>query len=764
MTKFTNKIALCLLLGLGFLPLAAYSNNSLTQLDIKKSASSDSALNITLYTSSPYDDNVAISRKSDNKYVILMPNISGSSQSAADLSGLRDVVSDVDIKSVQDGDNGYTKVTLTTTKPVTIRTSAKRSAPLTPEQKAYKNLIAQSRTAKPSVAASDTGAAATVKLKDKTVEPVAPAKSKDKTPAVSAAVKSKNKTVEPAAAGTISPKQQSKPVNVNNTAKEKTANVVQNKASDSTKRRVSEIEEILAYDAERNNAAANNEEVEIYPKSDISLNPVQENISVPTMPIMELKDKTNKGNLPDMFTMFAILLCSVFGLSVSAKLINKSVEHSKLLKNSFKENLSEKPAKVNKYDDIVNDSGLSWQEKYQKFVRNAMPAGYKPGVIGQIDSGEYRFHEAVARNLQPIKPKDVVQTGSADSLPQNSGNAKLKPAKANKLTAYNKSAKNISPEDIPPIKKVKNQDLKPSKTVKLKPVDNTVKIEHDYKKLEETLERTLHKAPDMEQMKIDEDAILKQMQSSLNSVPVVSETDKIADTMHKTRKLKTFANKIALEETKRNLPLPKLSSEIKKSGNIESKHVELGSSSLHTNPRKFDGANLSVGDLIAKSGKFMTSPVQSDKEMKAVQAQKDYSTVTIDEFFNNIGYSNSANAPVSLASRVADSLGKMSVEPSITQIRKQVQAKTNPFEGMVIQAGYRVTDESGFYVVKNKDGNTSLIGRVYDKTTLLKDFGSESDVKLQVRRDNRNVYMVKANGYRYLVEVNNDNMGVLLEL
>ena len=66
--------------------------------------------------------------------------------------------------------------------------------------------------------------------------------------------------------------------------------------------------------------------------------------------------------------------------------------------------------------------------------------------------------------------------------------------------------------------------------------------------------------------------------------------------------------------------------------------------------------------------------------------------------------------------------------------------------------------------MKNEDGQTSLIGRINNDTTLLKNFGYNSNIKLQVRLDSPNVYMVKADNSRYLVEVNNNKMGVLLEL
>ena len=148
MNKKTGKIGIILLLSLGLMPFNTMQAgaNSLTQLDIRKANSASSSVDVTLYTTTPYSDSIAVTKKSDNKYVILMPNVSSSAGSKPDLSGIKDIISDIDVKSVNDGAGGYTKVTLITTKPINIRPHAKNSVPLTAEQKAYKNLIAQSRT------------------------------------------------------------------------------------------------------------------------------------------------------------------------------------------------------------------------------------------------------------------------------------------------------------------------------------------------------------------------------------------------------------------------------------------------------------------------------------------------------------------------------------------------------------------------------------------------------------------------------------------
>ena len=85
MDKKSRNIAICLLLGLTAFALSANAND-INKVDIKRSNTSASTLNVTIFTNNPYDENVAVTKKSDNKYVILMPNASGSNASNVDFS------------------------------------------------------------------------------------------------------------------------------------------------------------------------------------------------------------------------------------------------------------------------------------------------------------------------------------------------------------------------------------------------------------------------------------------------------------------------------------------------------------------------------------------------------------------------------------------------------------------------------------------------------------------------------------------------------
>ena len=89
--------------------------------------------------------------------------------------------------------------------------------------------------------------------------------------------------------------------------------------------------------------------------------------------------------------------------------------------------------------------------------------------------------------------------------------------------------------------------------------------------------------------------------------------------------------------------------------------------------------------------------------------------------------------------------------------------KTESHNNLIIKSGFNIDENKGFYMV-NLDGKSALIGKVNDEITVLKKYDKVVDTPVQVRHDNANVYMVKAEGFKSLVEVNDDKMGVLIEL
>ena len=130
-------------LALMCMTFTSVNASSLVQMDIQKASAND--IDVTFYTTE-VSESPMVTRKSNNKYVILMPNVSGQNAGTPDLSAVKDIITNVDVKNVDDGMSGYTKVTFITTKPLNIKTHMQKAAPVTQEEKAAKAIIAQVKT------------------------------------------------------------------------------------------------------------------------------------------------------------------------------------------------------------------------------------------------------------------------------------------------------------------------------------------------------------------------------------------------------------------------------------------------------------------------------------------------------------------------------------------------------------------------------------------------------------------------------------------
>ena len=763
MIKINKKstIIISLLLGLCMINHCSYAND-LNKVDIKRSNTSSSALNVTIYTANPYNENVAVTKKSDDKYVILMPNISGVNASNIDYSAIKDIVSDVSLKSVDDESNGYTKITLTTTKPVSITTSTKKSTPLTEEQKAYKNLIAQARgyaqtetkTAAPKTTVSSPAKPQEQVSKKQPVSEknnVITANTKISTPKTEVKVNPQKTVAEQSQAKPTSVKKESPktpliPV-VNNSSLKNTAqeNISQNiNIPQEDELKPSPIQE----------ESVNNEKLQTIPAEENISQNVQINESISTQ-------NNDKGTEKNMLTTIIILLSSMFGLIAFFNGIKNSIEGSAVLKKSFKDNLHEKPHEpVADYSDIATDDNLSWQEKYQKYLNSVEEINPNDGILRHIGNGEYEFVNSA--EIESIYKENSYETGYGEAINDAGQSALRKPEQAPKIKSHNKQAVNSAPSDVPSNRNIKNQSLNPENAPKLKLVEEDTRFK-SYQDLAESLERTLHNSPDIE--RIDEDSILKQLSADLDKYGsehaiVHNEEDNIYNSVKKAPKLKTFANKLALEETRRNIVLPKHSSDVTKQKNIESKFVNLESSSLYSSGRNFVNANLSSADLINKN-KINTNSRMSSPIKSSTNKDNPYTTISVDEFFDSVDSSSKITAPATLASRVADRLSLISSNTNKTASQNK---KSNPLDGKVIRAGYNIDETSGFYIISDNSGKCSLIGKTGNEVTVLKEFSSSVESKLQVRKDGDNVYMVKAADERFLVEINGNKMGVLIEL
>ncbi len=781
MTIKNLKISLILALSLGLMPLGAgfVSANDLTMLDIKKNGSSSSAVDVTLYTTTPYNDGIAVTKKSQNKYVILMPNVSGSTGRKPDLSGLKDLISDVDIKSVNDGAGSYTKVTLTTTKPINIKTHTQKSLPVTEGQKAYRELLAQSANkvytpvkplvkeeVKPEVPAAEASAA--------------PSKSAVKTePAKPAVEKKTEKKLEKKKNLLADAKKTLKQSPVKKETKPKSVQQPVKQLSAETPKPVVKTTQVTPQ-----NIPVQEVKEEQKPEETI-IQPA----AVPVTPDKTLEtNSNNNGRTPsNMPVTLAMIFIPLAGLIFLFKLIKASMQNSTMLKKTFIENLKNKKEKASNYDHIIN-ADMNWQEKYQKFVAVSNKNYEMAPKKLASDSTDFRgIPAAAALAAQPDSAPSFVseepKKEAADIMPM----PKIKTKK------FKNTPQKTKIEVSEAVKEMERQ-INKLEAQKAKAVSNNINNEEliDISEAEytERLERMLNESPDTEKTDLSDDVIIKELEKNFNNVQsedkVISAQMSKVQNSPKIKKLKAFASTPILQETHRNRTLPKTPEEVKQAAFLEGKHVHLGYSKLHSNPRLLEGANLSAADLIAKSSRFLpevnkvTVPKpQTKKVQKSQQIQsstgddKGYMMATIDEFFALSDTQSKVTASEELSNKVASSLAN--IKPSMKMTSGNERKMTNPISqlkaetqenylnGLIVKSGFNIDKDRGFYLV-NLDGEMALIGRIKEEVFVLKKFDRPIEKPLQVRKDNQNVYMVKADGFRSLVEVTENNMGVLIEL
>lgn len=682
--KKSNIVGIALLLALAVAPVsetfANAENNNLVQLDLKRS--SNSSVDVTLFTSNNYNDNVLVRKKSDNKYVILIPKVQSNGYSSSSLTGVKDLVSNVDVKTVNDTNGGYTKVTLITTKPLDIKTNTQKSSPVTAEQKEYKTLIAQANAVKNNIAKPASQPQKSVQKTEVTVNKAVQNKSVNKQTQEKSI---KNTTTQKTKQEKIIPikneiqKIQDKPkvekpeiklkeINPEKTdrqlRKEYLAELIQE-----TKLQ-KELEQAPQENLSNTNTIAGTTFDE--PVKDISELPIERNLSIKE----KIKNKLiafKNSNLPKPIK-FGLL--PILGFIFMLNLIKASLVKSKELKESFIDHLAKRPPILNtvKYNNIVNNSELSWQEKYQRYLdESARP------VPRANNKGHYTFIKTPAEPVQ----NDVIDQ-KRKALEQML-----------EETAYNSPNDSIKPEIV----EVQNEEDAIQKTIKFKAFDSR--------------------------------------KTSLN----ITSRDKIKS------RFKKYEKEIPLHEQK---------------------NIELGESLLHSNRRSLKDANLKVEDVENRGIKMKFKP-------------SEYIMSSIDEFFSIIDKEksvkeikqnittnpiNNNNKPIPkfdipLPKKEETVLSNTKQTNPITKLHNDT--KSSYINGLIVKSGFNIDDNKGFYIV-NLDGKSALIGKVNDEVFVLKKFDKNVTSPIQVRHDNANVYMVKAEGFKSLVEVNNDKMGVLIEL
>ena len=661
MKKNNCVLTTILSLGLAFAPLTnAFAENNLVQLDLKKG--SGNAVDVTFFTSENYGGSVIVRKKSDNKYVILMPKVLTSGYRSTDLGSVHDLITNLDVKSVNDGAAGYTKITVITTKPLNITTHVAKAEPLTDGQKQYRTLLAEAYTVKNNINKTAPQKAAPQKT-EVTV---------NKAPQQNSQSQKNNASVQ----------------NTNNQSAPKQDVKPQIKLTpiDTKNLTTTQEKKISLPQEEKINKKNSTEIMPAVPS--VTPTPIQPTVNATEQPLQDIKEvkKLDNKNLSrssikshlktlkrevqqkmpaGIATTLILTLIPLLALLAFVKLIKSSIKSSRTLKKSFLERISKAPRQKN-YDHIINNENLNWQEKYQMFINQS----------GNDDI-----------KSEPDKQKSVERV--TDVIEEQ----------------RQKLEQLVTPQDEPKI------DTAPIKS-------EGVKVYEAETAIGETLKNA---------------AKIKAFDPTL--------TEAKRNIVRKKSRFTRFATKEDYEQTE----TPNVSSPIQHQANIQLKPTPLTGSA-----RELANANLKVADI----------------------RKDDYIMSSLEEFFATSDVQETASKQSAQTVSVASTLAQIKPSMKITKpVHKETQnpieltktdnSESPTFSGLIVKTGHNIDEERGFYIV-NLDGTSALIGRIKEEVFVLKKFDDNETKRLQVRQDKDSVYMVKTDGFKSLVDVN--NMGVLIEL
>lgn len=724
--KIIVTAAILAMLCIGYNIASANNPNSLTQIDIKKSNTADT-IDVTLYTTD-INTNTVVTRKNNNKYVVLLPNVSSNSSITPSIGGLKDIISNVEVKHIDDGMGGYTKVTFDTTKPITIKTYNKKSNQLTQAQKDSQAIIAKNNT-KPAVAQTLKNQTTTEKpvANTTTAKPAATTQPKTSTStnkATAQPVKAvsipklvpieipkislikPDKTIakqaaQPKAQTNVKPKTVEQPkIQPKVTEQPKTQQVATSEPNeflnsnyqpkmkfDENGKRMIDLEPRVSHSTGTETTVDEN----ITANDNVSKTQAQPKI-------IENETQNNKNNHKSFPWWILLAGGTVVGgglLYLVFDAIRHSNEKDASRLESFFSLSTQNQAKRRRreYYDIVNDDSLNWQEKYKRYVekenQNAPNEKVEtPSYVTNIGANKSAL--IMPKLEEDVRPKSSDKLVQAIQKPEKSHNDIIR----EKLQA-----------------KISQMEHSLAQTPRLKEPEE---ISHD--------------------VKSEDNAII----------------NKISDV-----KLKSFAKPKTLKQTQRTLLEDNnaVNNEIYKEG----QHVNLKDSPLSINKRP--SASTTINNLTRN--KYLTN----NGEMNMNNENENYLVSSLGEY-------------ISILDAEEERKAKMNLTKTLSQVKtgdEVIRSATNPISksndrpirginsGLIVKSGYNIDSERGIYLV-NIDGVSALIGRIKGNTFMLKKFDRIVDKQLQVRAENEHVYIVRAGNFKCLVDVTTDKMGTLIEI
>ena len=720
-----------------FNPAIADSLSNLLQMDVKKSSAADT-VDVTFYTTGEASNSV-VTRKANNRYVVLLPNTSSTASVAPSIGGVKDLITDVEVKHVNDGIGGYTKVTFGTTKPINIKTHMKKTNPLTQAQKdsqaiiAKNNAVTKPATEQPKAQATPKEVAKTTTNNTQTKPVTQATTQKTSTPKVIpvsipkapvVASTPKKETVKPKVEQKVQPKAVTQPkveakvqpkvVTKQPVAQTPSDTYVPRMKFDKNGKRIIDLEPRVSHKIVVEQPTKS---VKVEPLVAEEQAPIREVAPVVAESAIETPVSTPSKTSHDMpvWILFAgggVALLGILYLMYDAMKHANEKDQSRL--ESFFKLSSQSAAKRRRreYYDIANNKDLNWQEKYKMYVEKEERRKPKKdesamSYITDMSGLKKAIVEPEVQVEQPVQ--EVVSAPKAELKPQ-------------------------------PIVKSHEDVVKEKLQAKIS-----------------QMEHSLAQTPTLK----EPEEVSNEVKSEDNAI-----TNKISEI-----KLKSFSKPVSLKETQRSL----LEDDKKISRNKsyeEGRFVRLSNSLLSVNRRKSGASKLAISDLLTTGSKYLTN----NGEMKMSKENENYLVSSLNEYISLLDSEATSTATVSRNS-VADTLSQVKSSSaqamSRSGVSNPISRGSNPMtknaspatymNGLIVKSGYNIDSEKGFYVV-NIDGVSALVGRIKDNIFVLKKFDQVVDKPIQVRQDHGSVYIVRVGGFKCLVDVSKDKMGTLIEI
>jgi len=353
----------------------AFAGNSILSTSLRKTSAD--GLNLTFYTKSDSSEKPIVKDKGNNRYVILLPNLTDASGKRPDLRTVADIVSDIDVKTINEGAVSYTKITLTTKKPIKINAETRRTSQSSSELSGMNDIISKvnlinqdiiaSKSLNPAQQASSQQTQGLPKMSS--VQDILKNKNtigNNIKPAVE--VKKENNPVPIVVSNTVSSHVPANTKSIKNESKTLKDENIKNVRQETVKK-IDKIENNIK-EAVANNVDVNPTEVQLEEVSMLELE------AQPEAPIdmQELAPRSGLHfGLSDMLSSpFALI--SLFLISAALIMafilgrMKKSLVNGQDMNASFIEHMNSAiPTRKNDFSQIAQNSDLSWQEKYTSF-------------------------------------------------------------------------------------------------------------------------------------------------------------------------------------------------------------------------------------------------------------------------------------------------------------------------------------------------------------------------------------------------------------